>query len=98
MNDFVQEVGDFFGDIFEAGGNVAQGYGENATNTTDLNRAAAERIRLNNEIARQNAMQSKDRNKEIQKLFVSAGWIILGMSVLFFGVKIWKSYNGGKKA
>lgn len=96
--DILQEVGDFFGDILEAGGSVASGYGDNATNTTDLNKAAAERIRLNNEIARQNAIQAKERNKNIEKLFISAGYIILGMSVLFFGVKIWRSYSGGKNS
>ena len=90
------EVEELITDVIEAGGSLVSGYGANATNTSELNAAAAERIRLNNQIAAQAAKDARERGKRIENLFTMAGYIILGMGVIWFGITVYNK-NESKK-
>lgn len=80
---FWDTLGDLGEGVIEYAGGIFTNSARNASSEAAQNEALAERLRINNQIALQNAETEKERSEKNQELIKTVIYIILGLICIY---------------
>lgn len=84
------QLGQVGSNLVETVGDLLKGVGDNFTNDASLNKAAVDRINVNNAIALQKAAADAEAKKAMQKTAQYVIYTLLAIAGLWAAVKIFK--------
>jgi hypothetical protein len=90
---FLREIGEFGEDIFQFGGDIFQASGQSQLAKAEYNEAVAERIKVNSQLAIQDAAARRKAKEQQMKFVQNFAFIAMGAIVFFYLVNLVLKYK-----